>query len=239
MAKNPAVSDEVKLLIAKLHNDHPEWTNTMIRNEVLSAVHKRNPSLPKGWPSKFVIDRIMPGVRERVKRAGLERNPIDQPWTVQSMADSKYEIPPEALPSVLRVWFLTKQKGWQFSIRQAQWVGRLYAAITDIEALYGYSVSACFAEMLAEFGGIEGFVGYEPANLFVFSTMTGQVISREEAERIAGISKKIRPKSSRPDPIPWLEGMFAGRLPKGFWGRFPTAEAISDDRGTSRKGDSK
>lgn len=237
MAKGPEITDEVRMLIAKLHDDHPKWTNKMIRNEVLSIVHEKNPSLPKGWPSKFAIDRIMPGIRERAKRSKFKPNPFDQPWTIQSMSISKYHIPPEALPSVLQVWFLVKQKRSNLSIRDAQWVGRLYAAITDIEALYGYSLLASIAETYAERAGIEDFVGYEAVNLYVFSTMTDHVITSEEAKRIAGISEEIRPKTV--DLFPWVKGMYEANIPKGYWDELRVADEASKEVKPRRKGGAK
>ena len=59
MAKGPEITDDIRMLVTKLHKEHPKWTNEMIRNEVMSISHKRDPSLPKGWPSKFAIDRII------------------------------------------------------------------------------------------------------------------------------------------------------------------------------------
>jgi len=209
MARGPEITDEVKMLIAALHKEHPKWTNKMIRNEVSSIVSQRDSSLPKGWPSKFAIDRIMPGVRERERRRKSKPDPIDQPWTVQSMSNSKYYIPPEALPSVLHAWFLATHKGYQLSIRDARWVGRLHAAVRDIETLLYYSGLASMAEMLAEMAGIEDFVGYDAVNLFVFSTMTDHAITTEEAKTVAGISEEIRPKTV--DAFSWVQGIFEAK----------------------------
>ena len=189
MAKGPPISDEVKMYVAKLHKEHPKWTNMTIRNEVSFILHKKNPSLPEAWPSKFAIDRIMPGIREQLKRSKAEPNPVDRPWTVQSMGNSEHQIPPEALPSVLKVWFYVKNKGYDFTIRDAQWVGRLYAAIKDVKALYNYALTASMVEILAEMAGIDDFTGLEVVNLSIFSEMEHRIITSEEAKRVAGTSE--------------------------------------------------
>ena len=219
MPLGPLISDEVRMLAAKLHQEHPKWTNAMIRNEIRAILHKNDESLPpdkrypKDWPSKYAIDRIMPDIRERAKRSKFERNPIDQPWTIQSLV--KYPLPAEALPSVLKVWLYAKSAVRTFTIRDARWAGRLYTVITDIEDLFGYSFHASVAELWAERAGIEDFVGHEIVNLYVLSTMTGHVISTKMAKKIVGISGEIRPKTMYGDP--WFKPMIDADVPKGAW----------------------
>ena len=182
MAKGPEITDKVRMLIANLHKEHPKWTNKMIRNEVSSIMRQGNPSLPKGWPSKYSIDRIMPGVRERVRLSKLNPDPRDTPWTITNMA--KYPIPPEALPSVLRVWVWAKDnKNYSLTIREAQWVARLYAAIEDTEALFAHSHGESYEEKNCEEAGIED-MGDPITNLWVFSTMTGQIITEEDRAEV-------------------------------------------------------
>ena len=188
MPQGPVITDEVKMLITKLHKEHPKWTNNEIRNMVLSTVQKDNKSLPKGWPSKFAIDRIMPGVRERVRLAKLNLDPRDRPWTIQSVI--RYPIPSEALPAVLQVWFFAQDNGHTVTIRHAQWAARLYAAIKDIEALYGYSRIMAFQEKLAELAGIEDFRASQLDNLSVFSIVTGHIITHDEWIRASGQSEE-------------------------------------------------
>ena len=190
MPQGPLITDEIKVLAAKLHKEHPKWTNSMIRNEILQILHRADKSLPKDWPSKYSIDRIMPGIRERMRLSKLNPDPRDNPWTIQSMV--KYPIPPEALPSVLEVWFFARDNDKFFNIRDAQWAARLYAAIKDTESLYGYSRLMALQEKVARDAGIEDFMGSEAFNLYLFSTMTGHVITREEDKRIAGMSEEIR-----------------------------------------------
>lgn len=192
MAKGPEITDEVRMLIAQVHREHPKYTNKEIRNLVETTLRERNPDLPKGWPSKFAIDRIMPGVRDRLKRSKVEPNPLDKPWTVYSMSIAEYSIPPEALPAMLRLWyFLQNRFHISLTIREAKWAARLYAAAEDTENLAFYVRLMAKVERYAEEAGLVNYMGGGSDNLQLYSTMTGHVITREEDMRILGITDKM------------------------------------------------
>lgn len=184
MAKGPEITDEIRLLATKLHKEHPKWTNKEIRNWILKSVHEDDPSLPKEWPSKFAIDRIMPGIRERIRKSKLEPSPLDKPWSVLTMI--QYPIPPEALPSVLRVWYLAKDWGYALTIREAQWVARVYAVTENRFALMAYSNErACF-EQECEDAGVEAEARpgrLSLPDLVLYRIMTGDKMSREEIKK--------------------------------------------------------
>lgn len=235
MAKGPEITNDIKMLTARLHHEHPKWTNAEIRNWIVVAVHKSEPSLAKNWPSKFAIDRIMPGIRDKERRSKVEPNPIDQPWTIQSMGISKYRVPAEALPSVMQVWYLAKQERRHFSIRDAQWVGRLYAAIKDISILWHYSFLASTAELWAERAEIQEFVGHELANAYVFSTMIGRSISKREAEKMLGISMEIRPDVVYMEP--WSPPVTD--IERDFWDSVRIGNDVSKKAEHKRKGGEK
>lgn len=190
MAQGPAITDEVKMLIARLHKMHPKWTNSMIRNEVSSVVRQRDESLSKGWPSKYSIDRIMPGIRERARLKRLHPDPLDRPWTIYSMSRSEFCIPAEALPSVLEAWAFCQDSGTDLTMREAQWAARLSAAIKDTENLCWHAISMARLAWQAEEAGIEDYMGSQSDNLHVYSTMTGHVITREQERKLSGLSKE-------------------------------------------------
>lgn len=54
----------------------------------------------------------------------------DDPWCVSDIARPQCAVHPEALPAVLRVWAMTQVKtylkDYPLTIREAQWVARLY-----------------------------------------------------------------------------------------------------------------
>ena len=131
MAKGPQITDEVKALIYKLHEKHPKWTNTMIRNEVLGIVHEKDKSLPREWPSKYSIDRIMPEIRDQVRQNKLKPDPVDEPWSMTTMGE--YYIPPETLPTVLALWgWMRETLDYHLTIREAQWAARLHVVADKI-----------------------------------------------------------------------------------------------------------
>jgi len=184
--RGPKITDEVKLLIAHLHKEHPKYTNEEIRNLVEANLRKANPDLPEGWPSKFVIDRIMPGIRERTRLSELNPDPRDRPWTTSSMI--KYPIPPEALPSVLQAWFRLRKKGFEFlTIRQAQWVARLYTTSDNIGVVIVLAMIESAFERDAERAGLD-YLGSQRMNFETYHTLTGRTFTDEEKYRLTGLS---------------------------------------------------
>lgn len=183
MAKGPEITDEVKALASKLHEEHPKWTNSMIRNEVLGIVHQKKPSLPKDWPSKFAIDRIMPDIREKLRLSKLTPNPIDEPWSTATMAE--YQISPEALPTVLALWaWMLENLHVKLTIRQAQWAARLYTVAEKMH-VYTFSMlcrSHAITEMIYErIGAHRG--PFHGADWYMFCSMTGQDIDPLQVDK--------------------------------------------------------
>ena len=197
MAKGPVITDEILVLAAKFHEEHPKLKNQEIRNLIWASVHDRDKELPEHkrmpqeWPSKYVIDRIMPEIRKGVERHKLEPDAHDKPWTTQSLV--KYPITPDALPSVLEVWFFVQNFKSEYktvpsmTIRQAQWVARLYCAIKDTKALLTYSQILADFERQAEIAGLDYFSS-QWTTLEVFSQMTGRKFTHNEMEKITGLS---------------------------------------------------
>ena len=184
MARGPEITDEIKVLIYKVHEEHPKWTNQEIRNWVLAAVHKDKPSLPKEWPSKYVIDRIMPKIREQVKQSKLSPNPIDRPWSTTTMA--QYPIPPEALPTVLYVWAWARvNEGIKLTIRDVQWLARLYAVEMPVNVLCTHCRTYARTEMIYEQTG-GTFKPWPGIDAYLFGYATKQKITPGKLREILG-----------------------------------------------------
>jgi hypothetical protein len=194
MAKGPEITDEVKALASKLHEEHPKWTNSMIRNELLSIMHQRKPSLPKNWPSKYSIDRIMPEIREQVRQSRLSPNPVDGPWSTTTMGE--YYIPPEALPTVLALWgWMRETLDYHLTIREAQWAARLNAAAdkVPIGEFSLYCRAHATTEMIYERIG----ASREPwphLDLIMLRRIFGTKMTREHEEKILGKDKEAADK---------------------------------------------
>jgi len=194
MIKGPDITDEIKVLVSKLHESHPKWTNKKIRLEVQKIKHREDETLaekyPK-WPSTFSIDRIMADVKKRKRLRQLTRDLRDNPWTIQSLA--KYPIPRDALPSVLEAWFLVQslkpdiKQIPSVTIRQSQWVARLYTVIKDTRTLLTYSMGMADLEKQAEDAGLD-YYGSQWDTLEIFSQMAGRQFTDKEKREITGLS---------------------------------------------------
>lgn len=57
-----------------------------------------------------------------------------KPWSMAAL--NELELSPESIPHVLQVWRYSMNLGAEFTIRQAKWVSRLYAQVTDITELW-------------------------------------------------------------------------------------------------------
>ena len=127
MAKGPPVTDEVKAIIASVYHKHRKWKAPVVQNEVSCILRKDNPKLPPSWPSLSSVQKILAEVRK------VKDNPQDKPWSTATL--DSYSIPPEAVPSVLKVWKFQIEKGDTFTIREAKWASRLSRLLEDIEKL--------------------------------------------------------------------------------------------------------
>ncbi len=137
MAKGPIVTPAVETFIASVYRKHPKWKAKEVRNWTISEFKRKNPNLPKDWPSLSTVQKVLAIVRKKMKETPI--HPEDKRWTMGML--SEYPIPPDAIPAVLKVWKLREEykyrfrkiEGFDFSltIRQAKWVSRLSHVIVD------------------------------------------------------------------------------------------------------------
>lgn len=125
MAKGPIVTPEVEILIRTIHKDHPKWRAPRVRNEVEFILRNKNPKLPKGWPSLSKVQKILATIRKKEEEGSEE----DELWHLGTL--KKYPISPEALGYVISFWLNRCKQGRAFTIREAQWVARLYALFKE------------------------------------------------------------------------------------------------------------
>ena len=72
---------------------------------------------------------------------------FDESWTMASLKDNP--LPPESIPSVLKVWRYASNTGEKFSLGQAEWVARLYTSFAQISLLWFWSYSYAHEERLS------------------------------------------------------------------------------------------
>lgn len=73
----------------------------------------------------------------------MKNSEFDKPWHLACMRNPEYAIHPEAIPHLIRVqrWQRDNDPGYELNIRQAKWIGILYATVPKVEDLYHISLS--------------------------------------------------------------------------------------------------
>ena len=138
MAKGRVVDDTVRLLIANLHREHPDWR----AKEVKAEINKR---LGQDWPGLSVVQKELSKIKL------IADNPQEKPWSTATL--DSYPIPTEALPAVLKVWKSRIEKGQGFTIREAKWTARLSALEQDTERLFFLASRHARTELIFELIG--------------------------------------------------------------------------------------
>jgi len=148
MARGRNVPDEVRRLIIQVYARNRKLTAEKVRDAVEGnlrgdkAYEKFRP-IPPGWPGLSTVQHVLADLREK------ERNDPDkeqeEPWDISALG--KYPIAQEALPLVLDVSMQSQQP---LTIREAQWVGRLYGLLSMIRVQQGLdSLQVSFIQHVA------------------------------------------------------------------------------------------
>jgi hypothetical protein len=154
MSLKPRITNEVERLIATVYQEHRDWLAKEIQLEVNTRLHKIRPEVPDDWPGVSAIQKRLTEYR----RKETEANPLDDKWDIYSIV--KYPVAPEALPIML----MFSQKASEekpFTIREAQWVGRLYVTIKERRKLYAFATFCADNERVTELTGIPAFDPFE------------------------------------------------------------------------------
>lgn len=70
-------------------------------------------------------------------------------WTMASLKDRENDLPPESIPSVLKVWRYAINTGEKFTVAHAQWVARLYPFYPQASLLWFWSYQYAHEERLS------------------------------------------------------------------------------------------
>ena len=76
------------------------------------------------------------------------KSPLEEPWCVGLLP--KYPMQPEALPALLEVWKVSLTKREPLTIREAQWVSRLYSFVKGRHQLRNWAKYYANRELAAE-----------------------------------------------------------------------------------------
>jgi len=193
MARGNVLTDHVRSLIAGIYLDHPDWRSSKIRKELIKRLHGENPYYDDPeWPRLNTVQKELTKIRRRRDEMSPESKELDMPWGTIRMVE--YPIPPEAVPSVLKVWvWIRENLNDTFTIRQAQWAARLYAVVEGIPRLA--LIARCYSavERISELRGQTHPVVDTSAmgvDMTIYQLMTGEDITPEREKKILGLSEE-------------------------------------------------
>ena len=166
MAKGYLITPEVEALIVAIHHNNPKWkpkeVRLVARNILLERSKKypeKYPDLPlklsKGWPSlssvrskafsKSKSDTYKPGTTESISK--------DEPWSIATLSEANYSIPPEAMPVVMSFYRKRLAKDDELPIREALWAARLYKIVEPLDSLFAWAFIYGITEWAARESG--------------------------------------------------------------------------------------
>ena len=184
MARGPTVTPEVEALIAIVYETHRKWKAPRVRSQVEFLLRERKAqygTFPRGWPSLSKIQKTLATVRKNANSP----HPEEKTWSVSTVNDD-HPLPPEALPTVLRLWIYQRETGGgDLTIREVKWAARLYAIAADapIEVLLLFVRLYGMNEKVYELTG-NRLDTMHALDLFLFSAMTNQAIAPARVEKV-------------------------------------------------------
>ena len=152
MPHGPIITDPVKICIARVYLENPGWTSYKIHSEVHRQLLKGDPHTPPGWPRLSTIQKVLAKLRKVDAEMYITLQWLDGPWDVTTI--TKDEIPPQALPAVLKMAVHFKQTlGRPITVREVRWAVRL-SSVQNMSKLYDFILEYTQEERLAELTGI-------------------------------------------------------------------------------------
>ena len=123
--KGPNILPKIKMLIAHHALEEPRIPRDAVAIRLVDEI-KRMGLIP---PSEETIIKMVSGIRNQ------ERNPLDNGWSIGSTI--KYYFPPDIIQIIIEIQKLQMRSDFEaakerITIRQAQWIARLYPLITSI-----------------------------------------------------------------------------------------------------------
>jgi hypothetical protein len=113
---------------------------------------KGDPHTPPGWPRLSTIQKVLAKLRKVDAEMYITLQWLDGPWDVTTI--TKDEIPPQALPAVLKMAVHFKQTlGRPITVREVRWAVRL-SSVQNMSKLYDFILEYTQEERLAELTGI-------------------------------------------------------------------------------------
>jgi hypothetical protein len=173
MAKGSYVTPKIKELLGQIYVGNrqirPGDAHRLLLNK-MKAVHLDEIFGPS-FPSISTVSKELKSLRQKDEARSSESQGLDEPWTIASVGPlSKYPIPAEAMPAVMAIYkkapivsrkvtpegqvvYRTLESSRELTIREAQWIARLYKLIDDPDLLWDWAWFYAQQEWLAEVTG--------------------------------------------------------------------------------------
>ena len=120
MAKGPIITNETRAVIAKIYIDHRDWRAKEVQHEVNKQLKGKGPGLS-------AVQKELTKIRKSPS------SPFDELWSLGSLVE--YPIPLEAMPAVMSAYKKALVEKGELTIREAQWMARLYNVIDPPDLL--------------------------------------------------------------------------------------------------------
>lgn len=127
MAKGPIITDETKMLIAQVHQEHPDWYAKEVEAEVNKLLDSKGPGLS-------AIQKELTNIRRRYQGAGGVQEKL---WNLGLLsAPNVPDLPADSIPVVLKVLVRRVQmKSRPLTVREAKWIARLHYLVPNVDEL--------------------------------------------------------------------------------------------------------
>lgn len=168
----PRIKPEIRSVIFQAAISERDISRDELAINLKNTIEKEMGEKP---PSRQTLVRMISEARNSLIK------PEDQPWSIKTVKN--YEIPPEALPSVFRVFVhVQKHRSKPFTIREAMWAARLSGLTTDIEKLSTWAIRYAGTERAGELFGWSGATSAD--DLMAYCDLTGEKLTREQQDKI-------------------------------------------------------
>jgi len=150
MAKGPHLTGRVKELLANIYLADRQVTPSKARELLLKNMRAEglDEMFGSDYPDISTISKRLKALREIDEQRSSQSKGLDEPWSIAAMAD--YDIPPETLPVILKVWstvlsLVFRDSGGDndlelatdyMTVRLAQWIARLYYVFREQMPLF-------------------------------------------------------------------------------------------------------
>ena len=133
MAKGPYLTDDIKRHIGDVYLQNPQIKPTAARSLVLDWMREKglDKIFGRDFPRVSTVSKVLKDFRDKDALRANSKD-LDEPWDISSLG--RHPIPQEALPVVLDVSMQSQQP---LTIREAQWIGRLYGLLSTITSQQG------------------------------------------------------------------------------------------------------